>query len=301
MATDLAGMALANPLILAAGFVKTAEDLVPLLDSDVAVITVGSGTVEPRQGNPGNVYWAEGPFSLNSIGLTNPGISYYQEKLPGMVRLAEQAGKRLFFSAAGFSPQEFADLAEMSVRAGVHMVEINFGCPNIREGDEQKRIFSFYPDLIETTLGKVNQAIGETKAQLAVKLSPFSNPEDLVAVAEVVAGVDVVVTSNTFPNGYMGDGEGNPRIEFANGLAGLAGPAMKPIALGQVLQLRGLLMSMGIIGVGGVSTGQDVMDLRRVGADAVAVGTAYKEEGPGVFARILGEFAEISQEAVPSS
>ncbi len=145
-------------------------------------------------------------------------------------------------------------------------------------------------------LEAVEREVG-VDANILVKLSPFSNPADLSEVASVLGEsklVKAVVTCNTFPNAFAIDGDGDPWISPGGGLAGMAGPALKPIGMGQVKQFRAQLPErIQIVGVGGIRSGQDVLDYLRAGADAVAIATSLVEEGPAVFSRILSEYVDL--------
>jgi dihydroorotate dehydrogenase (fumarate) len=260
--TTLSGLELEHPLFNAAGTCKTVEDVKRLATSATAAIMVGSITKEERTGNSGEVYWAGPMFSLNSLGLPNRGAGYYMATLPEMVKVAHGAGKLLFVNVAGFSPNEYADLASVAVWGGADLVELNLGCPNVWNDGAQKRIACFDPELVDQTLERVQERIGVGE-RLAVKISPFSDPFALAEVARVIGGskmVKIVTTVNTFPNAFSYN-KGKPRITPGGGLAGFAGPAMKPIGLGQVLQLRGLLpMRIQLVGVGGVTHGEDIRE-----------------------------------------
>ena len=292
--TEVIGLRLEHPLMNAAGTCKMLEDVEKLSRSASAAIMVGSITVEPRTGNSGDVYWAGSMFSLNSLGLPNRGAPYYREVLPKMVAVAHGADKPLFVSVAGFSPEEYVDLAELAFRGEVDLVELNLGCPNVWQGSTQKRIACFDPAIVAEVLRCVEEKVG-ADAKVSVKISPFSDPFALAEVAQVIGAsklAKAVTTVNTFPNAFSYNGA-KPRITPGGGLAGFAGPAMKPIGLGQVRQLRGLLPEhIQIIGVGGITHGEDIREYCESGAVATQVATAYLERHEQVFSSLLGELLE---------
>ena len=152
----------------------------------------------------------------------------------------------------------------------VSALEFNFGCPNT-QGDHPE-IISFSPDVVDKILGLV-VFNGWTGKPVWLKFSPYSNPSELKRMAGVVNKYarDVklaVVTCNTFPNAFSGAGQISPN----DGMAGLSGPAMKPIALGQVKQFRQHLDDeIDVIGVGGIATGDDIVDFLEAGAKAVQI------------------------------
>lgn len=292
--TEIAGIQLEHPLMNAAGTCRLPEDVKKLSRSASAAIMVGSITVESRTGNAGDVYWAGPMFSLNSLGLPNRGVSYYRDVIPEMVAVAHGVGKPLFVSVAGFSPEQYAHLAELAFDGGADLVELNLGCPNVWQGHTQKRIACFDPELVAEVLYCVERRVG-TDAKVSVKISPFSDPFALAEVAQAIGAskmAKVVTAVNTFPNAFGLSGA-KPVITPGGGLAGFAGPAMKPIGLGQVRQLRGLLPKrIQIIGVGGITHGQDILEYRASGAAATQVATAYLERREQVFSSLLGEFLE---------
>jgi len=106
--------------------------------------------------------------------------------------------------------------------------------------------------------------------------------------------VKAVTSTNTFPNAFIYDEKGRPRLTPGGGFAALGGPAIKPIGLGRVKQLRSLLPSrIDIIGVGGITTGLDVLDYQRAGAAAVQIATALLRRQLKVFGQLLGELSEL--------
>jgi len=266
---------LEHPIMNAAGTCKSLADVKELAKSAVSAIMVGSVTVEQRNGNLGNNPWVplpEAGFSLNSLGLPNPGLSAYRNLIPEMKKIARDANKPLFVSVAGFSPDEYVTFARAMLDVGADFVELNLGCPNVWGDDGQKPIASFDLDLIRQIVSDVSDDVD----RFGVKLSPYSNPDQLSATAKFLSGwkscVQFVTTSNTYPNGYAVNAAGQPHVSVGVGLAGLGGQALKPIALGQLRQLKDQLdPSTHLIGVGGISSGQDVLDYVRTGATLVQV------------------------------
>lgn len=293
LSTTIAGIHLDHPLMNAAGTCKSLEEVKALARTPIAAIMVGSITVEPRPGNRGDTYWSGPAYSLNSMGLPNNGAAYYKQHIPKMVAEAHGVGKPLFMSVAGFSPGEYADLANLASEGGVDLIELNLGCPNVWHKTTQERIACFDPILVAAVLQEIEDMLG-VDAKVSVKLSPFSNPFALAEVARVISKskvVKAVTAVNTFANTL----DCQSRITPNNGLAGLAGPAIKPIGLGQVCQLRNLLPArIQIIGVGGISCAQDVLDYQRSGAAAVQIATAYIDRGYKIFNSILSELVKIS-------
>lgn len=292
----IGGAAFEHQIMNGAGYCKDWDHVKKLAPSLCSAVVLGSVTKDPREGNPGDVYYGkvDEKFAINSLGMPNKGMSYFDKELPSMAELCKKHEKPLIVSIAGFTPSEYAELTARAWRAGVTFIELNLGCPNVWNDNKQKPIASFEPTLIREILDRVEESI-QTLFPVLVKLSPYSDPSLLERVAEVLASRDNlagIVVSNTFPNAMAFNEKGRPLID--NALGGLSGPPMLKIGQGQVKQFRKLLPeTTAVIGVGGINSGQDVLDYIRAGATAVQITTALVNEGPYVFDRILREFTEV--------
>lgn len=291
-------MSLAYPVMNAAGTCRSLEEVKKLAEADIAAIMVGSITMLPREGNAGTVWYPADGYSLNSIGLRNRGWDYYQEHLPRMVEIANANTKPLFVSVVGFAPDEYAMLTENAFKSGADLVELNLGCPNIWDEGKQKRIISFDPEAITHVLQTVKRVV-TLGARVSIKVSPYSDP---IALQECISAildhpwVKLITSSNTFPNASEYEDD-KLVIDAANGFAGMAGKALKPIALGQVRQIKQVIekrhTQVSIIGVGGITCGKDVQDYLSAGAQLTQVATAYsRSEDRKVFSSILMEMLE---------
>ncbi|WP_163554474.1 dihydroorotate dehydrogenase [Candidatus Frankia alpina] len=310
----LAGVALEHPVMNAAGTCKSVEDVDAFARSAVAAIVVGSITRQPRTGNAGNVYWPGRIYSINALGLPNRGLDYYGAHLPRMVDQAHEAGKPLIVSVAGFDVGEYAEIAEVVAGTGVDLIELNLACPNVWDGSAQKRIACFDPDQTAAVCTAVGDALlaraaGDPARRVpyGVKISPFSDPAALAELAAALAepagrpgGPRFVTAVNTFPNALVIDAGNRPVVDVE--LAGMSGPALKPVGLGQVRQLRRLLPDIvDVVGAGGVGEGRDVAEYLRAGAVAVQAATAFwnRGEDPSVFGSILAGWIDQMDPAAP--
>lgn len=276
-----------NPGIMngACSVAKTIDDVELLAKTSIGAITVGSITLEPRQGNP-EPRWFDGKdYALNSFGMPNEGIEFYQENLPKMVELAHNNNKKLSLSVAGFSTAEYVTLTKLADDCQADLLELNLGCPNVSINGEQKPIASFDSATIWEIIGAVGKV---TSLPLMLKLSPYSNPAQLKHTAEIIVAsqrVNAVVTSNTFPNSLMLRG-GQPVL--AAGFGGLSGPGFLPVALGQVQQFRQALpRDIAVIGVGGIEKKADVELYKQAGADGVQVATLIVRDGHSAIERLV--------------
>ena len=232
------------------------------------------------------------------MGLPNCGLIEMRTMLKEAGSRCRASGKKLRVSITDEDIGGWQMLARDAFFEPAHIVELNFGCPNVWDGGKQKGILSFYPKAIDEVLGSLER-YGSLSRNFAVKVSPYSNPADIPRVAEVLIAyqhlIREVVTMNTFPNSLSFCEKGQPVIKTPHGnFGGLSGRAVHEMALGQVAQWRSALPdSIDVVGVGGVNTGQALRNMFLAGASKVQVGSAYFEkEDPGVFRNILEEYAE---------
>ncbi len=274
----------ANFMNAACSIAKTPEDIAALCATKAGAVVIGSITPLPREGNPEPRWYSGNGFALNSFGMPNGGIEYYQNELLNMTTAIREAGKVSILSIAGFSEPDYASLASLANENGVDLIEVNLGCPNVQIDGKQKAIASFDPDYMYKILGGITAS---TSLPLLVKLSPYSNPADLQAAATVITEtpqVIAVVTSNTFPNGYA---LANDKPVLNVGLGGVSGPSLKAIAMGQVRQFRSILPhTVAVIGVGGIESVNDVNDYILAGASAVQAATLIVRDGHAALDRL---------------
>lgn len=281
------GAVTVEPAIMnaACSVAKTIEDIKALAETSIGAITVGSVTVEARNGNAEPRWYAGDGYAINSFGMPNGGLAFYEKALPEMVAIAHDARKKLSLSIAGFSTEEYARLAALADNSRVDLLELNLGCPNVTANGKQKPIASFDPD----TITEIIEAVGNvTSLPLMLKLSPYSNPAELQHIASVIVAtgkVSAVVSSNTFPNGLMFAAD-EPVVAATFG--GFSGHNFLPIALGQVHQFRQALpKSIAVIGAGGIETLQDVELYKQAGADGVQAATLIVREGHAAIEKII--------------
>lgn len=284
--TSVANVTFDVPVMNAACSVaKTIEDIQTLAATNIGVVTVGSITVLPRDGNPEPRWYDHGDHALNSFGMPNKGLEAYRSLLPHMKTIVHESGKKLSLSIAGFNVEEYVQLAELANVSGVDLLELNLGCPNVQIDGKQKPIASFDLEYMTAIINAVHEV---TSLPLMIKLSPYSNPAELQQVAATLASlgtVAAVVTSNTFPNGYV-EQDGVPVLAMEYG--GVSGKALLPIALGQVRQFRKALPeSIAVIGAGGVSSKEDVEAYLAAGATAVQAASLIVSEGHAAIGQLV--------------
>jgi dihydroorotate dehydrogenase (NAD+) catalytic subunit len=288
MAVDLRAklghVELPNPIMTASGCAGAGRELAQFIDvSKIGAIVTKSVMLSPRSGRP-TPRMAETPSGmLNSIGLQGPGIdAFLQRDLPWLL----SRGARAVVSIAGGTVAEYADLAaRLSDAAGVTAIEVNISCPNV---EHRGQVFACNPDSAAAVIDAVR---ARTRYDIPVfaKLSP--DVTDIVAVAKacVSAGADGLSMINTLLGMVIDTDTMRPRLAGLTG--GLSGPAIRPIAVRCIWQVREALPGVPIIGMGGVRTGRDALELILAGASMVSVGTTIFHD-PSACVRILHELEE---------
>lgn len=231
--------------------------------ADLGAVVVKSLSASPYAGNPPPRLHALPTGMLNSVGLQGPGVeAWLEDELPPLVA----AGARVVASIWGFSVEDYEKAAAMLAGAPpeVVAVEVNLSCPNV---EDRRHMFAHSP-------GAAADAIAATAAcgrPRWAKLSP--NVTDLVEIADAVlgAGAEALTLVNTVMGMVLDVASRRP--VFAKG-GGLSGPAIHPVAVRAVFDCRAAFPDAAIVGVGGVSSGEDAVELLLAGADAVQVGTA---------------------------
>ena len=237
-------------------------------------------TVAPREGNPPPRLWEVPGGLINSIGLPNKGIErFLAEDLPQLSTLPVP----LIVNVMGFSRDEVAELVEaFGERPEVAALELNVSCPNVETG----LIMGADPDETARLIHRVRPLTGKP---LIVKLTPNASDPPAVANAAQDAGADGVSLINTVRGMALHPRTGEPWLGGVTG--GTSGPAVRAIALAQVHAVAQAI-EIPIVGMGGVQSGRDALDLMRAGATLVAVGTESFRD-PAAGHRVTSELSEL--------
>ncbi len=281
---ELAGVTLKNPIVPASGTFGFGREYAGYFDlSNLGGICVKGLTVHPRAGNPCPRI-AETPAGmLNSVGLQNPGVDAFVEKeLPWL----RTQGTKIIANLSGNTLEEYALLAEKLSVPGVDMLEVNISCPNVKHGG---LAFGTMP---ESAAAATKAVKGHTHLPVMVKLSP--NVTDITEIARAVEaeGADAVSLINTLLGMRIDLNTRRPILR--NNTGGLSGPAVLPVAVRCVHQVY-QAVKIPILGMGGVSSGEDAAELMMAGAAAVGVGTATISD-PAAPMRILEELKALCAE-----
>lgn len=269
---NLAGVALRNPIIMASGTFGFGREYGELYDLSILGGLASKGlTLHPRSGNTGCRVQETPSGMMNSVGLENPGVaSFLENELDYMVAsntavIANLGGANLEEYVNGaVQISEACDLRQRQGQQAVDLLELNISCPNVKEGGIQ---FGVDTEVARQIVREVRQV---TSIPLMVKLSP--NAQDIVAMAYMCEqeGADAVSLVNTFS--AMKIDIYQRRSAFHNMYAGLSGPAIKPIALRMVHQVSHAV-SIPVVGMGGISSVEDMIEYIMAGAEAVQIGT----------------------------
>lgn len=258
------GLVLKNPVLTASGTFGYGEEYSPFVDLNLlGAIVVKGLSLEPRTGNPPPRIMETPSGMLNAVGLQNVGVrAFIKEKLPFL----RQFDMKVIANIFGETVAEYQRVAEiLSAAEGVHGLELNISCPNVKKGGIA---FGALPEAAAEITGRVREV---TDLPLIVKLSP--NVTDITAIALAVeeAGADAVSLINTL-TGMSVDIE-RRRPHLANITGGLSGPAIRPVALRMVWQAA-QAVQIPVIGIGGIMTASDALEFLIAGARAVQIGTA---------------------------
>lgn len=262
---SLAGLELDNPVIPASGTFGFGHEFAELYDLNIlGSIALKGTTREPRFGNPTPRIAECTAGMINSVGLQNPGIEHViAHELPTLARVFR---KKVIANIGGFSVDEFTYCCALADKQGqIGIIELNISCPNLHCGGMN---FAAAPDSAYKVVAAVRKV---TAKPLFAKLSP--NVTDIAEIARACedAGADGICLINTLLGMRIDLRSQKPVI--SNKMGGFSGPAILPVALRAVYQVYEAV-SVPLIGVGGVSSAQDVIEMMLAGATAVEVGAA---------------------------
>ena len=274
IALEIAGLKLANPTMLAAGILGyTGLSMKSVIEAGAGAVVTKTMGQEPRTGYPNPTVVQTNCGLLNAMGLPNPGIRHFKEELNKL----KNTRTPTIVSIYGFSPEEFATVAEIAVNIGADALELNVSCPHVKKTGAE---IGCDPLL----LGEIVKAVKKrVDLPVIVKLTP--NVADIGEIAQSAeeAGADAITAVNTVKAMAIEIETGRPLL--ANKFGGLSGPAIKPIAVRCVYDVY-RSVNVPVIGCGGITNWQDAVEFMLAGASAVQIGTAVAFKGVGVFSSV---------------
>lgn len=260
---DLCGITLKNPVMTASGTFGSGEEYSEFVDLNGlgAVVTKGVANV-PWEGNPtprvAEVYGG----MLNAIGLQNPGIDLFIER---DIPFLKKFDTRIIVNVCGHTTEEYIEVVERLRDQPVDMLEINISCPNVKEGGIA---FGQNAGMVEAITKEIKQHAAQP---VIMKLSPNVTDITEIAKAAEAGGADALSMINTITG--MKIDIRTRRFALANRTGGMSGPAVHPVAVRMVYQTA-QAVQIPIIGMGGIMTAEDAIEMILAGATAVSVGTA---------------------------
>lgn len=263
LSVKIGNLSLKNPVIAASGTFGFGREMNELIDlSQLGGICSKGLTHQPRQGNNAPRV-AETPSGmLNSVGLQNPGIEYFiQYELPDMLSY----GCAVIANIAGHSVEEYVLMAELLDNTDIDAIELNLSCPNVSGGCMAFGSEAFMVKEVTLSVRRV------TEKPVWVKLTPNVTSIAEMAMAAADGGADAISMINTLLGMSIDLDSRRPLLK--NNTGGLSGPAVKPIALRMVSEVYNAV-DIPIVGMGGLSTAKDALEMMVAGAAAVQIGTA---------------------------
>ena len=263
LAVNLGGLAMKNPVTTASGTFGAGREYHDFVDvAALGAVTTKGVSLNGWEGNASPRIAETASGMLNSIGLQNPGVAHLKEvELPW---LAEQ-GATAMVNVSGHSFDEYVAVIEALEEAPVAAYEVNISCPNVDAGG---MTMGCHGPSVEKVVSMCRAA---TKRPLIVKLTPNVTDVAEIARAAEAAGADAISLINTLLGMAIDARTRTPKL--ARVVGGFSGPAVKPVALRMVWQVA-QAVKVPVLGMGGISTGEDAVEFMLAGATAVAVGTA---------------------------
>lgn len=269
--TELAGMCLCNPTVLASGILGVSvESLREVIRAGAGAVTTKSVGLKPREpySNPTVIQVDCG--ILNAVGLPNPGIKKFAEEIKSLAHFDVP----IIVSIYGYSEEEYKEVAKKAEKAGASALEINLSCPHVKGVGAE---IGQTPHSVKKVVENVKS---EVKIPVFAKLTPNIADISKIAKSAVAGGADGITAINTVS--AMAIDVQTARPILSNKIGGLSGGAIKPIAIRCVYQIH-KAVKIPIMGCGGVRTWQDAVEFLLAGASAVQIGSSIVYEDLAVF------------------
>ena len=286
LSVDIAGVKLKNPVMVASGTFGFGTEYAAYMDvSRLGAIVTKGLTLQPRTGNPPPRIWETPAGMLNSIGLQNPGIdAYLEHHLPALRAFKVP----VIANVCGDTVKEYAEIARrLECHEGADAIEVNISCPNV---ESRGQVFACAPDSAAAVIQAVRRH-SDPRMPILAKLSPDVTDIVEIAGAVVRAGASGVSVINTLLGMRIDLKKRKPLL--ANKTGGLSGPAVFPVAVRMVYQVYEAV-KIPIMGMGGVSSAKDVLEMMMAGASAVQIGAAGLKN-PYIFKEIIQSLPETAE------
>lgn len=286
LSVKFCGVEFKNPLVLASGILGiTASSWKNVVENGAGGITTKSIWLNEHKGHPNPTMIAFEHYMLNAVGLPDGGIEKAREELR---KYLDWGTAPVIASIVAGSVSDFEKIASEIAKVSPQILEINISCPNVE--NEFGKPFACVPaDAVKVTKS-VKAALKKAgvKIPITIKLSP--NVENIVSIAKAVvdAGADALTVMNTLGPGMAINIETRLPV-LANKCGGISGPALKPLAVKYIYDIRKALPKTPIIGTGGVMTGEDAIEMMMAGATLVGIGSGVYYRGVEIFKKAAEE------------
>ena len=265
LSVEIGSISLPNPVITASGTTGQSDELRKYVDlSQLGAVVVKSLSPYPWQGNPPPRVHSAGAGMINAVGLQNPGVEAWKNSyLPAL----RETGARIVASIWGRSVDEYRQAAkQLQGVEGIVALEVNISCPNLEGRGE---MFAHSSELTRLAI----RASAEANLPIWAKLSPNVTDISKIAFAAIESGAEALTLSNTLMGMVIETSTRRPVL--GNGGGGVSGPGVRPVAVRSVYEMREKLADFPIIGVGGISKPEHVIEFIAAGANAIQIGTAH--------------------------
>jgi dihydroorotate dehydrogenase (NAD+) catalytic subunit len=260
---NIAGVEMKNPVTVASGTFGSGREYREFVDlNQLGAVTIKGVADKPWKGNNAPRLAETYGGMLNSVGLQNPGV---EKIIKYEIPFLRQFDTKIIVNVCGHTTEEYCNVVERLSSEDIDLLELNISCPNVSEGGIT---FGTDPCMVEKVVAEVKK---HSKQPLIVKLSPNVTDITEIAKAAVSGGADALSLINTLLGMKIDIHKRKPIL--ANKMGGFSGPAIKPVAVRMVYQVANSV-NVPIIGMGGITTGEDAIEFILAGATMVAVGTA---------------------------
>lgn len=276
LSTEISGLKLRNPTILASGILgETGESLVNAARNGAGAVTTKSIGIKPKKGNKNPTVLETEYGLINAVGLANPGIDNYENE----IKTALKSNAPVIGSIFGKNKKEFVLVSKKMENFGVSAIELNMSCPHARGygveiGEDKKLVY----DIVKNVKKTVDIPVW-------VKISAHSNSLSLAKNIEN-AKADAIVAINSLKGMKIDLALGIPVL--SNKIGGYSGPGIKPVGVRTVYEIASNV-KIPVIGCGGVMEGEDAVEYMMAGASAVQIGSGVYYRGINVFSKICNE------------
>ncbi len=284
LSVDLNGFKLKSPILSASGTFGYCDEFEDFINvSKLGSVVTKALSINPKKGNEGNRIFETNGGMINRIGLENIGIKeFINKKLP----ILKEKNIDFIVNLAGSNFEDYIEASKIANKNGIKAIEVNVSCPNVKEGCLE---FGTNPK----TLYELTSSIKDVyKGFLIIKLTPNVSDIESLAIAAQSAGADCISAINTLKGlGVKIEITEDKKIIKQTVSGGLSGRCIKPVALSMVKRIKEAI-KIPVIGIGGISNRDDVLEFLSVGADAVEIGTE-NFTNPNITEKITNELIEL--------